>query len=120
MLYSKHTVKSSTSTVAASVYFVVKRRLAGEWILHNDATGGKWKKNTLTKLIVCLPICLSDYSCRLTFHTEFGAPAVFVDENKKNEEEDASEARQTHGDGNLRDIKRCIRLEQPSQDIIIL
>lgn len=54
-----------------------------------------------TKLTVCLSICLSDYLCRLTFHTEFGAPAVFVDENKKDEEEDTSEARQTHSDGNL-------------------
>ncbi len=59
-----------------------------------------------TKLTVCLPICLSDYLFRLTFHTEFGAPAVFVDENKKYEEEDTSEARQTHSDGNLRERER--------------
>lgn len=52
-----------------------------------------------------LPFCLSDYLQRLTFHTEFGAAAVFVDENKKDEEEDASEARQAHGDGNLRGNK---------------
>ena len=48
-----------------------------------------------------LPVCW----CRLTFHTEFGAPAVFVDENKKDEKEDTSEARQTHSDGNLREKK---------------
>lgn len=54
---------------------------------------------------VCLPICSSDYLCSLTFHTEFGAPAVFVDENKKDQEEDASEARQANSDGNLGETK---------------
>lgn len=59
------------------------------------------------KLSVCLFV-------RLTFHTEFGAPAVFVDENKKDEEEDAGEARQTHGDGNLREkwnaVSDCVHI----------
>lgn len=59
-----------------------------------------------TKLTDCLPICLSDYLCRLTFHTEFGAPAVFVDEDKKDEEQDTSEARQTHSDGNLSERRK--------------
>lgn len=64
--------------------------------MHNDATGRK-----VGEKADCLPICSSDCLCRLTFHTEFGASAVFVDENKKHEEEDASEACQTNSDGNL-------------------
>lgn len=36
---------------------------------------------------------LSIYVGELTFHTEFGASSILVDENKKNEEEDTSEAR---------------------------
>lgn len=71
-----------------------------------------------TKLTVFLPICLSDYLCRLTFHTEFGAPAVFVDENKKDKEEDASKAGQTHSDGNLRKRRCRIRLRQRSEDCV--
>lgn len=67
------------------------------------------KRKTWT---VRLSFCLSDYLCRLTFHTEFGAAAVFVDENKKDEEEDASEARQAHSNGNLREMKCCVRLRR--------
>lgn len=55
-----------------------------------------------------LPSRLSDYLCGLTFHTEFGATAVFVDENEKDEEEDTSEACQAHSDGNLGEMKRCV------------
>lgn len=58
----------------------------------------------------------SDYRCRLTFHTEFGAAAVFVDENKKDKEEDASKARQAHSNGNLRETKCCIRLRQETEE----
>lgn len=38
----------------------------------------------------------------LTFHTEFGAPAVFVDEDEEDEQQEAGEANQAHGDGDLR------------------
>lgn len=58
----------------------------------------RWK----THLTDCL---LSSYSNKLTFHTEFGAPAVFVDENKKDEEKDAGEAGQAHSNGDLKDRK---------------
>lgn len=63
-----------------------------------------------------LPSRLSDCLCGLTFHTEFGATAVFVDENEKDEEEDTSEACQAHSDGNLGEMKRCVRLRQRSDD----
>lgn len=59
--------------------------------------------------MVRLVLCLSDNLQRLTFHTEFGAAAVFVDEYKKDEEEDASKACQAHGDGNLKETKSCVR-----------
>lgn len=71
--------------------------------MHNDATGRKAENKA--NCVPVLPAC-----CRLTFHSEFGAAAVFVDENKKNEEEDTSEARQTHSDGNLRGIKCHVRI----------
>lgn len=48
-----------------------------------------------------LPCCACLTISTLTFHTEFGAASVFVDENKKDEEEDASEACQAHSNGNL-------------------
>lgn len=67
------------------------------------------------KKTLCLPICLSEYMCRLTFHTEFGASAVFVDENKKDEEEHTCEARQTNSDGNLGEIKSYVTHRQQSQ-----
>lgn len=66
---------------------------------------------------------MSDDLRRLTFHTEFGAAAIFVDEDKKDEEEDASKARQAHSDGNLREMKRRVKQRQRSEGcfhIIIL
>lgn len=83
---------------------VLKRRLAGGM---DSAQWCNWQKGEKQS---SLSACLSAYLCRLTFHTEFGAPAVFVDENKKDKEEDASETRQTHGDGNLREMKCFVRL----------
>lgn len=52
---------------------------------------------------------------RLTFHTEFGAASVFVDENEKGEEEDASEACQAHSNGNLGEERQSRTQNQPSQ-----
>lgn len=67
------------------------------------------------RLAVLLAVRLSDYLRGLTFHTEFGASAVFVDENEEDEEEDASEARQAHGDGDLREVKSdCQRITSKS------
>ena len=36
-----------------------------------------------------------------TFHSKLGASAIFVDEDKHNDEKQAGEASQAHGDGHL-------------------
>lgn len=71
------------------------------------------QKHRVNRASAFLP---SDYLSRLTFHTEFGAAAVLVDENKKDKEEDASKARQAHSNGNLREIKCRIRLRQETEE----
>lgn len=54
--------------------------------LAERARGANWLHNT----------------CGRTFHSEFGATPVLVDEHKQDKEEDTGEASQTHGDGDLR------------------
>lgn len=82
--FSKHAVKSRTSTVAAYVHFLANKHTEEKISWRNGfCTMMQLPERRKTKLTVCLTICLSHYLCRLTFHTEFGAPAVFVDENKK-------------------------------------
>lgn len=67
-----------------------------------------------------LPLCClcPTYQRRLTFHTEFGAPTVFVDEDEKDEEKKAGEAHQADGDGNLRRMTRS-RQEDVARTAVI-
>lgn len=58
---------------------------------------------------LCLRCCARLTIRRLTFHTKFGAPSVFVDKNEKDEEEDASKACQAHSNRNLGEERRRVR-----------